>query len=299
MPELPEVHTTATMLDTLVRGHTITDVWTSYRSPTAIRLGRSDIKNPKYFKTFANTVIGTSIVRVHRRAKNVLIDLSNNQTLLVHMKMTGHLLYGTYKQNKNSWIALEPEALKDPFNRFIRLVFTFDNGRHLALCDMRKFAKVTLHHDIEEELGPEPLEKEFTLQSFIKQLSRRPNMPIKQALMDQSLIAGIGNIYSDEILWATGVHPLSKTGAVLENKNITKKMFTRMKDILSKGISFGGDSTSDYRNPHGVPGAFQYHHRAYRRTSQKCPKRGCSGTIRRIIVSGRSAHFCDVHQVKI
>ncbi len=112
--------------------------------------------------------------------------------------------------------------------------------------------------------------------------------------MDQSLIAGIGNIYSDEILWRTGVHPESKFKAIPEK--LIALMFKAMKETLKKGIDFGGDSMSDYRNLDGERGKFQEHHEAYRRTKLPCRKKGCGGTIIRKIIKGRSGHYCDTHQ---
>jgi len=112
--------------------------------------------------------------------------------------------------------------------------------------------------------------------------------------MDQELISGIGNIYSDEIIWRAGVHPLS-TPEKIPQKNL-KDMFTATKETLKKGIDFGGDSMSDYRNIYGKRGKFQNEHKAYRKTGQKCSKRGCKGVIKRLVVGTRSTHFCSVHQ---
>jgi formamidopyrimidine-DNA glycosylase len=112
--------------------------------------------------------------------------------------------------------------------------------------------------------------------------------------MDQSLIAGIGNIYSDEMLWAASIHPLSKPAKVPEKS--LKKLYEEMKKVLEKGIDFGGDSMSDYRNIHGVRGKFQNEHNVYQLKGEKCRKIGCGGTIERIKVGGRSGHFCPKHQ---
>jgi len=304
MPELPEVHTTATGINKEVKGLKITDVWTNYDS--SFHAGKNNIKNKHYFVTFRNECLGKKIIGASRRGKNVLIHLKNNKTILVHMKMTGHIMYGTYKltiDKKDPWKATEAGPLRDDsFNKWIHLVWTLSNNRHLVLSDMRKFAKVTLldtssletSADI-RELGPEPLEKEFTLKIFIQQILKRPTSPIKQVLMDQSLIAGIGNIYSDEILWKCDVHPESKSKKI-PNRNISQ-MFKAIKETLKKGIYFGGDSMSDYRNIYGERGQFQYKHNAYRLTGETCEKRGCDGTIQRKIIGGRSGHFCDAHQI--
>lgn len=286
MPELPEVQTTALGLDRVLRGLTIEDVWTEYDSPYFY--GSETIKDPKFFKHFKKTVVGAQILNVTRRAKNVLINLSNNYTILVHMKMTGHLLYGDYNR-------------KDPFNRHIRLIFHLSNKKNLEFCDMRKFAKVTvvptdtMHETIHlKGVGPEPLEKEFTFSIFKKQLHKRPAGKIKQALIDQTIIAGIGNIYADESLWRAGIHPLSIVRKIPDAQS--KELYSAVRTTLSKGIDFGGDSTSDYRDIDGNRGKFQESHNAYRKTGEKCSKKGCSGKIVRIVLGARGTHFCDVHQ---
>lgn len=302
MPELPEVHTTATGLQKILPGLTITDAWTDYGG--LFHVGKDTIKNPVYFKKFKKLVIGQKVISVTRRAKNVLINILDNHTILVHMKMTGHLMYGDYSfdSKKKVWLATKAGPLRDdPFNKRLHFVITLSNGKHVVLSDTRKFAKViliktdTLHESNDlKHIGPEPLEKNFTLKVFKERLLRRPNTPIKQALMDQALVAGIGNIYSDEMLWLAGIHPLSKS-AVIE-KNIWKKLYVAMKKVLSQGIDFGGDSMSDYRNVHGLRGAFQHKHNAYRRKGLPCKKSGCNGTIQKIVVGGRSTHFCNTHQ---
>lgn len=301
MPELPEVETTAKILNSLVSGLVISDVWTNYRS--AFYVGKENIKDENYFKKFKKEIIGEKIEKVHRRAKNVLISLSNGKTILIHMKMTGHLLYGNYKFNKkeNEWKPADTKSsLADPFNRFIRLVFTFSNGKHLAFSDMRKFATITLLPDHKsfitnfENIGPEPLEKSFDWKILKERLSIKPNGKIKTVLMDQTIIAGIGNIYSDEILWSSSIHPERKISSLKDSE--IKEVFKNTKEILKKGINFGGDSMSDYRNPYGHRGDFQNHHNAYRKTGDNCNRHGCKGIIKKIKVGGRSTHFCPKHQ---
>ncbi|MHB1330606.1 MAG: bifunctional DNA-formamidopyrimidine glycosylase/DNA-(apurinic or apyrimidinic site) lyase [Minisyncoccota bacterium] len=299
MPELPEVQTTVNGLNATVRGKKIVDVWTDYKS--AHKMHRDSIKDKAFFEIFKKKVSGRKIVKSERRAKNVLIHLSGGYTLLVHMKMTGHILYGKYEMLNNKWRAVNDKNLQDPFNQFIRFVLILDNDMHLVLSDMRRFAKVTIL-DTEEkdgsphlkDLGPEPLEASFAYPKFKERLMKKPGGKIKQVLMDPKIIAGIGNIYSDEILWRSGVHPTSAVANIPE-KNI-REMFRVMKATLKRGIDFGGDSMSDYRNIRGEKGKFQEHHQAYRRTGKKCTKKGCSGTIEKMVVGGRSAHFCNTHQ---
>ena len=327
MPELPEVQTTATGLDRRIRDMTIIDVWTDYRSP--FHVGKDNIKDPAYFAQFKKTIVGTRIASVGRIAKNVLIRLNTGGTILIHMKMTGHLILGRYDfhankargtdANAGSWTPTQNErpALFDPFNRFIHFVLTLSDSnkkkaasaRQLVLSDMRKFAKITLipkenisHGGHLDNIGPDPLDKKFDAKAFKDRLTLRPNGKIKQVLMDQSIIAGIGNIYSDEALWRAGIHPEERVHDI-SDQSITK-LYTATRFVLEKGIDFGGDSMSDYRNIDGERGAFQAEHRAYRKTGAKCSfttrKNGktvrCQGTIRRKMVGGRSAHFCDTHQ---
>jgi len=313
MPELPEVQTTVTGLRNHIIGLTIIDVWTNYNSPYF--KGSLTIKDPAFFKIFKKEIVGQKVLKIERRAKNILIELTGDKTILVHMKMTGHILYGRYrfvaKNKKDPWEAMEPEGLKDPFNKRVRFLITFNNGRHLALSDTRKFAKVTLidtktahHSEHLNGLGPEPLEKSFTFNVFLSHLNKKPNWKIKQALTDQSLIAGIGNIYADESLWRAGIHPTKRVTDVTSPLKLRspgshpemKKLYRAIRLTLSKGIDLGGDSMSDYRNIHGNKGNFQEEHRAYQRTGEKCSKKGCAGIIRRIVVGGRATHYCDRHQ---
>ncbi len=266
MPELPEVQTTVNGINKLVKGLKIVKTWTDYNS--SFHAGKDNIKNPAYFKAFKKHVEGASITHSTRRGKNVLIHLSNNHTILIHMKMTGHLMYGKYAFDGTTWTPVDIDGpLWDPFNKFIHLVFVLSNKYHLVFSDMRKFAKVFVTPTKELEntvdikgLGLEPLSPDFTYTHFKEQILKRPGGKIKQILMDQSLIAGIGNIYSDEILWEAGVHPESITKNIPEP--LLKKMFASTLDTLSKGIDFGGDSTSDYRNIYGEPGQFQNKHHA-------------------------------------
>lgn len=308
MPELPEVTTTVNGLNDVLPNKTITGVWSDYFIGTASK--RLDtIKNKKYFDYFKNELIGEKVKIAERKGKNVLIHFTNNKTVLIHMKMTGHLLYGKYKRvassqhlvaRENTWVAIEPKELKDPFSRFIHLIFILNNGKHLAFSDMRKFAKVTLFETNKKnlmedliKLGPDPIDN-LSLKDFSSQIRKKINGKIKTVLMDQSIIAGIGNIYSDEILWDAGIHPERAV------KNISEKemglMWKAMKKLLVKSIKMGGDSMSDYRNIYGQKGNFQKAHKVYKRKNEKCLKKNCNGTIKRIIVAGRSSHFCDTHQ---
>lgn len=291
MPELPEVHTIVTDLKKFLPGLAITDVWT-------------DI--PK-FKKIKKGVVGEKILKVERRGKNILIDITGGKTILVHQKMTGHLMHGQWELKNKIWQSVLPGAMRDdPENRFIHLLFFLSNNSkswqtsQLALCDMRKFAKVVVLPTkiIEEELkklGPEPFDKNFNLKKFFE-IMKNKGGKIKSVLMDQNVIAGIGNIYSDEILWLAGIHPTRKTSE-LKNSEL-KKIYESIRPILSKAISARGSSYIDYRDAQGEKGTYQQMQYAYGLKGQKCKKRRCGGIIEKITVGGRSAHFCPQHQIK-
>jgi formamidopyrimidine-DNA glycosylase len=300
MPELPEVHTTATILNKLIKGKRIVSVWSDYNSP--YYLGKDNIKDPKYFRYFKKEVSDKKIIKVWRRAKNVLIDIEGNKTILVHMKMTGQLLYGDYiktPKGEFGWKA-KKEPLTDPFSRFIHLVFELDNGKYIAFSDMRKFGTIKLIQDKEaydkefDFVGPEPLDDNFIFNDFKKVITKKPNGYIKTVLMDVSVIAGIGNIYSDEILFESKIPPNRKVSSLTDKE--LRSIYQNTKKLLSKGITLGGDSMSDYRNPYGKKGEFQLHHKVYQRKDDKCVRRGCDGVIKRTVINGRSSHYCPVCQ---
>ena len=300
MPELPEVQTTVNGLNTVLKKLVVRDVWTDYYLRT--KHTRTDnIKNKKFFEKFKKEIIDEKFLNAERRGKNILVHFSHNKTVLIHMKMTGHLLYGTYKWNTNEWVPVNDTKLADPFNKFIHFLVSFNNGKALAFSDMRKFAKVTLletetvhnHTDI-KILGPEANDTKLTWKTLKQQLNKRKNGKIKTVLMDQTVVAGIGNIYSDEILWASGLHPERKVEKLTDQE--IRTILWQAVRILSHSITVGGDSMSDYRNIYGERGGYQNSHKAYRRTKQQCLKRGCPGVILRKIIGGRSAHFCSVHQ---
>jgi len=306
MPELPEVQTTVDGLNKTVKGKVITDVWTDI-AVAAPKLPHhfESTKSSAFFKNFKKTIAGATVVKAERRAKNIFIHLSNKQSIWIHMKMTGHMMYGSYAfdEKAEQWFPAKNEkndALRDPFNKYLHTVFTIQDTkglRQLVLSDVRKFAKVTLVPtaaiDDMLDVGPEPLTKEFTLAVCTEQLLKRPTRAIKEALLDQKIISGIGNIYSDEALWLAGIHPLRKVQDI--TKPEMKKLYEAIKTVLEKGIDFGGDSTSDYRDINGERGKFQANHNAYRMTGKPCKKKD-GGIITRIAFGGRGAHFCPVHQ---
>lgn len=285
MPELPEVQTTVNGLKPKVLNRTFVDVWSDWERV---------VKKPSGFKQFEKEIRGKKIKEIRRRAKNIIFDLSQGCSLLVHQKMTGHLLYGKWERNKKIWKpAGEQSALSDPHNRFLHLIFFFDNGFMMALSDTRKFAKAelwktdALQKEL-EKLGPEPLADNFTFEKFLQVFNGKKGK-IKQVLMNPEIIAGIGNIYSNEALWEAKIHP-EKNIAKLNNLEL-KLLYLAIKKVLAIGIKLGGESFSDYRKPDGSKGGFDAERKAYKREGQKC-LRCRKAVMKRITIAARSAFFC-------
>jgi len=288
MPELPEVETTVSGLNKKVQGWIFFDVWTDFKEM---------VKRPKNFLQFKKEIRGKKIKEVRRRAKNILFKLSDSKTLLIHQKMTGHLLVGKWQFKKGQWIP-SPGPMSEKFNTFIHLLFIFKNGQMLALSDLRKFSKVELWRtkELEEseylkKLGPEPLDKDFTFKKF-REIFKKQKGKIKQVLMNQEVIAGIGNIYSDEILWEAKVNPFYQTNALADKE--LKRTYQAMKKILRRAIKLKGTSISDFRTISGEKGYYGKEKKVYRREGEEC--RRCCSKIKRVKIGGRSAHFCPICQ---
>lgn len=282
MPELPEVQTTVIGLRKKVVGLKILDVWTD--APKIIKIPN--------FPSFKKKIKNRKIEKVLRVGKNIILRLDDNRALLIHQKMTGHLLFGKWKKENERWHAVNGGPLSDPMNRFIHLIFFLSNGKMLALSDLRKFAKVIFgtKEDINnlpeiKKLGPDALEINF--KEFKKRIKEKKG-EIKKVLMNQEAISGIGNIYSDEILFESKINPFKRTEELGEVE--LKKLFNATKKILKIGIRLHGESISDYRTLEGKKGNFDKARKIYRREGQKCRK--CGGKILRRKIGGRSAHFC-------
>lgn len=302
MPELPEVQTVVNDLNRKIIGRKIVGVWFDW--PKMLKDPLDQQKNKiahKHIKIFEKAIKGKKILQVKRRAKNILIYLSGGLMLLIHQKMTGHFLVGKWQINGKRIIPLEPkEAVVDPYNSYIHLIFYLDNGKMLALSDLRKFAKVIFGEvgQIEnlselKRLGPEPLDQKFKFQEF-KEIIKKERRKIKQVLMDQKVISGIGNIYSDDILWQAKVHPF-KPANKLSEKDL-KRIWIAMKNILKKALKLRGTSVSDFRDTSGKKGGYGEARLVYQREGEKCSR--CGTIIKRVKIGGRSAHYCPKCQSK-
>jgi len=288
MPELPEVETTVRDLQKKILNRRIKNVWTDFKKM---------IKRPKDFEEFKKEIKGKKIEQIRRRGKNILIDLSGNKTLLIHQKLTGHLLIGNWKLEIRNWKPLKAGPLQEKINTYIHLMFWLSGNLMLALSDLRKFAKVELldQEELKKELsslGPEPLEKDFTFEKF-QEVLKRARGKIKQVLMDQEVFAGIGNIYSDEILWKAKIHPFKDASKLSDSDS--NRIYQAMREILPKAIELGGESISDFRRVSGERGYFDPERKVYRREGEECSR--CGKMIKRIKLTGRSVHFCPKCQV--
>ncbi len=296
MPELPEVQTIVGDLRKKIIGRRITGVW--FDVPKLIKKPRpNDLK----FK-----IKDLRIIDIKRRGKNILIYLINPKSkilnqkiLLIHQKLTGHLLIGKWKikkiaGRKLSVVSLLNGPLREKVNNYIHLIFYLDDGRQLGLSDLRKFAKVIFgkKEEIEKmpelaEIGPEPLDKSFSFSIFQSAISDKKGR-IKQILMNQKIIAGIGNIYSDEILWQAKIHPFKPAGKLTVDE--LKIIYKATRDILKKAVKLRGSSISDYRDASGKPGGYSKIRLVYQREGEPC--RRCQAPIKRVKIGGRSAHYC-------
>lgn len=274
MPELPEVETAVRSLREPLVGRTIQTA-TFPADPGRMTNVTADV--------FGARIVGQRIDSITRRAKYLIFNLSADK-LIVHLKMTGHLY-------------VMPAVETNPFDRWLRVYFPLDNGDQLRFSDARKFGRVSLVADLAEilpDLGPEPLEDDFTVKVLKERLAGRSTI-LKSLLLDQSFVAGVGNIYADEALHIAKLHPLRRANT-LTNAEI-KRLHSAIRQALSDGILHEGASINWYRKPDGTRGESQDYLRAYREIgnlAKPCPV--CGGPITKIVVGQRGTHFCPTCQ---
>jgi len=277
MPELPEVETIRRQLNGLIAGKRIKQVRVSL--PKMVRLPLA---------IFKKIVVGAKINCVARRAKILIFELSNGWSLLVHLKLSGRMIFRK-----------KGEELQEQDIKWNHLIYYFGDNSRLFHNDLRQFGWVKLIETdkladffVKEKFGPEPLDKDFTPDDFIAILQRRPKIKIKQFLMDPQNIAGIGNIYSDEILFCARTHPLRRAGDLRPSE--IKKIFDGIRKILLQALELRGSSDRDYLDAFGREGEYVPRLKVYGREGEKCKK--CLGLICRLKINGRSAHFCPACQ---
>jgi formamidopyrimidine-DNA glycosylase len=265
MPELPEVETIARDLRHHLVGRRIVAV--DVRWPRTVAVPASEALAP--------LLVGQQITGTARRGKYLLFSLGNGDTLLVHLRMTGqlHVVDGDHVPDQHT-----------------HLVLDLDNGRRLIFHDTRKFGRVYLVAQaatVVDRLGPEPLDPDFTPQELNRRLTQR-KAPVKSLLLDQRVIAGIGNIYADEVLFAAAIDP-RRPGTSLQPNEVAR-IHTVLRQVLAQAIFDHGSSLTNYQRPGGARGQNQERHRVFRRTGQPCLT--CGTPIVRIVLGQRATHFC-------
>lgn len=292
MPELPEVETIRRGLEQILPGKVV-------RSARQLESPKS-FPNPE--AEVRQFLLGAEIIAVRRRAKVLMIDLSSRYSLVVHLKMTGQLIYVGEEERwggghpNDSFINSLPDKLT-------RVMIEFTDGSTLFFNDQRKFGWVRLMPTVlitelnfMKKVGPEPLEAEFTAKDFMQRVRRHQNTTIKAAILNQETLAGVGNIYADESLWGAKIHPATKVRDVSDAQ--LTKLLAEIKKVLQLGIDSGGSTYKNYVNAEGEKGNYlTAFARVFNRTGQPCLR--CDTPITKIKVAGRGTHICPRCQSEV
>lgn len=291
MPELPEVETVKRGLEKLIVGKVIDSI--TYDWPKGFPNSENDINN---------FLVGAEVVAVKRRAKVLIINLSSDYSLVCHLKMTGQIVY--IDSDKKRFGAGHPNdsLINKMPDRSTRVVFTLKDGSRIFFNDQRKFGWIKLMptSQIEnlafmQKVGPEPLSQEFTEKEFLERLKKRSNTSIKAAILDQTVLAGVGNIYADESLWGAKIFPGEKVRDVSDTK--LKKLRKEIINVLVLSIEKGGSTDRNYVDAEGKKGMYLDFAKVFRREGQNCPR--CDNIILKTRVAGRGTHYCPVCQLTV
>jgi formamidopyrimidine-DNA glycosylase len=282
VPELPEVETVRRGLAPVMEG----------RRVLVAEVRRPDLRWPLPVR-MADRLAGQRVERLRRRSKYILADLSSGETLLIHLGMSGRMLISG--STLGDFHHAHPAPAKHD-----HVVLDMEGGARITFNDARRFGAMDLvpteaaeAHWLLADLGPEPLGNAFDEDYLVARLRGR-NTPVKAALLDQRVVAGLGNIYVCEALHRAGISPRRKAGRISEAR--VRALVPVIRQVLVEAIDAGGSSLRDYRRADGELGYFQHIFRVYDREGAACPARGCTGTINRIVQSGRSSYFCPACQ---
>jgi formamidopyrimidine-DNA glycosylase len=287
VPELPEVETVRQGLSELIIGKVLASA--THDNPKSFPNAGADVKQ---------FLVGASVTAIRRRAKVLMIDLSTDYSLVVHLKMTGQLVFVSKETRFGAGHPNDSlvNALPDTSTR---VTLEFKDGSQLFFNDQRKFGWVRLMPTLEipnlsfmQKVGPEPLEADFTAKQFAERFKRRARTNIKAAILDQSVIAGVGNIYADESLWGAKIHPKRLVGTITPAE--FKKLYTELREVMNLSIEKGGSSNRNYVNAEGKKGSYMDFARVFRREGLPCPR--CGTTIEKLRVAGRGTHICPYCQ---
>lgn len=278
MPELPEVETVRRGLDPYMTDHVIAHA----------AVNRPDLRWP-FPPRMAERLTGARVLAMRRRSKYILADLSTGETLLIHLGMSGRMLI-------SGQVIGEYEHPHSAPQKHDHVVLTMDSGVRITFNDPRRFGAMDLiptdgidDHQLIKVLGPEPFGNDFSESYLVTALASK-NTPIKSALLDQGIVAGLGNIYVCETLFRAGIAPTKQAGAL--SKKAVQSLVPIIRDVLSEAIEAGGSSLRDYRQTDGELGYFQHSFDVYGREGDACRRDGCAGHIGRIVQSGRSSFYC-------
>ena len=278
MPELPEVETVRRGLMPAILGQII----------FMAEVNRPDLRWP-FPKNMAKRLTGARVTALRRRSKYILMDLDRGETLIIHLGMSGRMLISGFKLG--NFFTEHPAAEKHD-----HVVFQMENGARVTFNDARRFGAMDLattaeveNHKFLTSLGPEPLGNSFN-EGYLKGALAGKNTPIKTALLDQRIIAGLGNIYVCEVLYRSKILPTQKAATL--SKLAIGKIVSTIREVLEEAISAGGSSLKDYRQTGGELGYFQHNFQVYGREGETCKEKVCKGTIKRITQAGRSSFFC-------
>ena len=285
MPELPEVETVRLGLLPVMEGHVLTDVETR----------RGDLRVP-FPKDFVGRTRGRKVKKLWRRAKYLLADLDSGETLVIHLGMSGRMsVYVKGKQRRIGSYVYDKAPEGAGTGKHDHVVFETDAPARIVFNDHRRFGLMALVNTakLDEDklfkgIGVEPLSEKFNIAYLAKALEGKKT-PIKSALLDQRLIAGLGNIYVCEALFRAGISPKRLAGAIARER--LPPLVTAIKKVLKDAIAAGGSTLRDHAQATGDPGNFQHHFLVYGREGKPC-KLGCKGTVKRIVQAGRSTFYC-------
>lgn len=287
MPELPEVETIRRGLTGLV-GQQISDVKIDWLKSF-----------PSSQTEISKNIIGAKLDGVERRAKVLIIYLSNHHSLLVHLKMTGQLVWQKAGGKRLIGGHPTPSMVHKLPDKSTRVIFEFNNGDKLFFNDQRKFGWIKLvptdevaKDPLVSRLGPEPLSREFKLEYFSAVIKKRPRSPVKPLILEQSTVSGIGNIYADECLHLAKIHPTRLAGSLKPAE--VKALYEAIKVIIKSGIDHGGTSFTHYVTVMGGKGDYLNFARVFRQQGKPCQV--CGTEIKKIRVAGRGTHFCPTCQ---
>jgi formamidopyrimidine-DNA glycosylase len=288
MPELPEVETVKRGLEVLIVGKKIHGV--THDTPKAFPNAPSDVEQ---------FLIGATIKSIERRAKVLLIHLSTKHSLVIHLKMTGQMVFRANDDSARFGAGHPSSSLVgDLPDKSTRVTFDLGDSK-LFFNDQRKFGWVKLFPTVEvpnidfmKKLGPEPLAADFLSKDFIQRIRKRPNTTVKAALLDQTVIAGVGNIYADESLYGAKIHPATRVKDVTEAQ--LTKLFAELIAVLKLSIEKGGSTDRNFVNAKGKKGSYLTFAKVFRLEGKPCPR--CGTTIEKIRVAGRGTHVCPVCQ---